>query len=179
VEAKILFTNTGLTLPLKRFSKNQTMQTLEIAGLYGYNEKSDYKRDFVAEHLETFSNCFIQRLDVAVDFSKKIPRKVIVAIKKFRKKTFKIKGTGTTYFKSLKEKKTNTFFDVKIYDKATKENLNCIMQRLELCFKKPYFKNITLAGIEMVYEKIIKTFKKYTGLEIQISPFTAPISYIV
>ena len=40
IEAKIVHTSNGLAIPLKRFSINQTMQTVEFAGIGGYTEKS-------------------------------------------------------------------------------------------------------------------------------------------
>ena len=39
-EAKIIHTYLGLTLPLKTFAVTQKSQTLEFAGLHGYNERS-------------------------------------------------------------------------------------------------------------------------------------------
>ena len=42
VEAKILYTNIGLAIPLKRYAVSPQMQTIEFAGLHGYNERSKW-----------------------------------------------------------------------------------------------------------------------------------------
>mgnify|MGYP000453844409 CR=1 FL=1 len=46
VEAKIIHTYRGVTLPLKTFASSPLSQTLEFAGLHGYNELNSISHIF-------------------------------------------------------------------------------------------------------------------------------------
>ena len=172
IEAKILHTSKGLTVPFKRFSSSQNMQTVEFAGLYSYDEKSLFKRELLKEHIQGLNDSFIKRLDVAIDFKKPIPKAIIKNICKHRV-PFKQNGLNTNYFKTNSEKKSNATIDIKIYDKAKKEKLNYTLTRLEFCFKGAYFNKLKLKDIDLVLIKIRKTIKKFTGLNVKILPLKA------
>ncbi len=103
VEAKILHIHTGLTLALKRYAINPNMQTLELAGLQCYSEKSLFLNQLLNEIWEQIQECYIRRIDIANDF-KKVPQRIITELEKNRV-PFQYKNTE--YFKSLKEKKEN------------------------------------------------------------------------
>jgi len=172
IEAKILHTSNGLTLPLKRFSSSQNLQTIEFAGLYAYNEKSLFKRKLLKENIQVLEDSYIKRLDIAIDFKRAIPKKTIEIICKHRI-PFKQNGMNTYYYKTNSEKKSNVTMDIKIYDKAKKENLNYYLQRLEFCFKGAYFNKIKLKDINLVLTKIRKSIKKFTGLSVKIIPLNS------
>lgn len=169
VEAKILHTSKGLTIPLKRFGVNPEMQTIEFAGLYGYNEKSKFKRELLKEYITHLQDSYIKRLDVAIDYNRSIPTAIIKRIFKYRKKPFKQNGMNTNYFKTLGEGKTNPTMDIKIYDKSKQLNLNYYVQRLEFCFKGAYFEKLTLKDIDIAMLKMEKSIKRFTGLNVKIS----------
>ena len=166
IEAKILHTFDGLELPLKRYSISKKMQVLEIAGLVSYNEKSELRRAFLLENIPYFKNALINRCDVAIDFEK-IPSTVIKKIESKRGKLFRYKNT--LYFKTDKEKKNNLKFDIKIYDKQLKEKLDFKLVRLELSFKSAYINKVKFNDIEILFEKMEKTIKNFTGKSIKVS----------
>lgn len=168
-EAKILHTSTGLTLPIKRFTSSPLKQTLEFAGLRGYNDKSELLSELLNELWEDLQDETITRLDVAIDFRGKIPSKVIKALCKNRKP---FKYLNTTYFKTDAEKKSNPHMDVKIYDKGLYADLDYELYRLEFCFKGSYFRSkYLLQDMEKVYKKMQKSIKLFSGLEVEILPF--------
>ena len=169
IEAKILHTSTGLTLPIKRFSVSQNKQTLEFAGLRGYSDKSKYLSELLKELWDDIQDEVIARLDVAMDFKGKVPNKVIKALCADRR-VFKYKNT--TYFKTKKEKKTNSHVDIKIYNKALHANLDYDLERLEFCFKGGYFrKKPTIKELDKLYIKMQKTINRMCGLNVEILPF--------
>jgi len=162
IEAKILHTSTGLEIPIKRFSVSQNKQTLEIAGLQGYNDKSMHLNE-LKEHIQ---DEVITRLDVAIDFKDKIPIRVIRELKKSRTP---FKYANSTYLKTDGEKKTNYKINILIYPKHIKESLDDEMQRLEFSFKGAYFRgDLKVKDLSKAYEKMQKSIKRFTGLDVAI-----------
>ncbi len=172
VEAKIVFTNTGLAIPLKRFARNPKMQTIEFAGLKGYDEKSELKLQLLKDLLSDglLNSSFITRWDIAMDFKGKIPNKVIKQICKYRSPSKRWKW-NTTYYKTAKEKKTNANIDIKRYYKSIKENLSYPLERLEFVFKGGYVSKLRVQDIERsFYKKMEKTICNFTTLKPKIRP---------
>lgn len=172
IEAKILHTSTGLTIPLQRYNRSPAKQTLDIAGLRGYDEKSELLNDFLETHFLALLECEIKRLDICIDIEK-VPNRII---KRLCEKREPFKYRNTTYYKTAKEKKTNAKLDIKIYDKQAEANLPQPVERLEFCFKGDYFpKDMKLKDLDRNFlEKMEKTIFKFSGLQVKISP----ISYI-
>ena len=166
IEAKIIHTYLGLTLPLKTFSVTPKRQTLEFAGLQGYNERSRLLVQHLQELESRLQYARVMRLDVAIDFKGKIPKSIIKALSKHRK-PFEYKNS--IYYKTANEKKTNRVMDIKIYDKALHAGLDTPLYRLEFCFKPEYLKKVLLKDVESVYPKMEKTIKKATGLNVKIN----------
>ena len=106
IEAKTLHTSTGLTIPLKRYNRSPTKQALDIAGLNGYDDKSELLNDFLEAHFLEFMECELKRIDICIDFGK-VPNRVI---KKLCEKREPFKFYNTTYYKTPKEKKTKDEF---------------------------------------------------------------------
>jgi len=170
IEAKIIHTYLGLTLPLKTFAVTPKSQTVEFAGLHGYSERSKYLLQHLHELKSQLQHTRVMRLDVAIDFNGSIPKRVIAHLKKNREP---FKWKNTTYFKTAKEKKTNRMMDIKIYDKALHAKLNKPLYRLEFCFKSEYLKKVLLKDVKSVYSKMEKTIKKATGLSVKINHILA------
>ena len=165
IEAKVIHTNLGLTLPLKTFSITPSIQTIEFAGLHGYNERSKHLKIHLEELKEFFQYTRVTRLDIAIDFKDKIPNNIIKALSKHRKS---FTYGNTTYYKTNKEKKTNSYFDIKIYNKALKEKLDYSLYRVEFCFKPKYLKKLLFKDIESIYPKLKKAIKKAINLQVEI-----------
>jgi len=165
VEAKILHTNMGLTLAIKRHSANQLKQTLEFAGLHSYNENSKLRKELLKELIEHIQDEFISRIDVAIDFKGVIPKRVIKALNKSRT-PYKYKNTS--YLKTAKEKKSNPKINILIYPKHIKENLDNEIWRLEFSFKGAYFNKHKIKDVDKAYKKMEKTIKRLAGLEVTI-----------
>ncbi len=165
-EAKILHTSTGLTLPIKRQSRNQKMQVIEFAGLQGYNERSKLLRELLSYLLEQINNEYIVRLDVAIDFKGKIPNRVIKELCKDRKA---FKFWNTTYYKSKSEKKQNYHMNIKTYCKSKTKNETEDIYRLEFAFMRDYLKKLQVKDLEKSFNKMEKTIKRFSGLEVEIS----------
>lgn len=167
IEAKIIFTNTGLTIPLKRYSINPKMQTIEFAGLYGYDEKSKLLRELLITLFPIFIDCFISRIDICFDYER-VPAKIVKKVIEARKKIFPYKNTS--YFKTEKEKKTNQRIDIKLYNKQIKDKLDKYLMRLEFVFKGTYFYHNRLTDFnKLISKKIEKSIKKFTGIDSNIS----------
>jgi hypothetical protein len=165
-EAKIIHTHTGLTLTLKRYAVNPSMQTLEIAGLHSYNDKSKYLQEFLSDIWEHIQACYIRRIDIAIDF-KKVPKRILIELNKKRiSYTYK----NTEYFKSEKEKKENSRLNFKIYNKTKKENLDYQVERFETVFKGSYFQNIQVQDMAQQFSRLSKTIKRFSGQEVKIIP---------
>ena len=177
IEAKIIHTYLGLTLPLKTFSSKPKSQTLEFAGLQGYNERSRLLVQHLQELEGRLQYAKVMRLDVAIDFKGKIPKSIIKALSKHRKPLPK---KNTVYYKTNaeleKKKRTNPYTDIKVYDKALKEKLDYPLWRLEFVFKGRYFKDVLFKDIETSYKKMEKSIKKATGLSVKIEPILTRVS---
>lgn len=167
IEAKILHTPIGLTIPIKRFSVSQDRQTLELAGLYSYTDISKQLRKLLKELWEQIQDMYISRLDVAIDFKGAIPKSVIKALEKRR---YPFEYMHTTYLKTAKEKKTNTKINILIYPKHIKENLDYEIGRLEFVFRGGYFSKLLVKDIDTAYKKMEKSIKRLSGLEVKIQP---------
>lgn len=164
-EAKIIHTYLGLKLPLKTFASTQNRQTLEFAGLQSYNERSKLLRETLNELESQLLYTRVTRVDIAIDYTKMIPKKIIKKLSQTRMP----KQVGhTTYWKTFKEKKTNRVMDIKIYNKAIKEKLDYPLMRLEFVFKTEYLKVLYFKDLETVYKKMEKTIKRATGLNVKI-----------
>ncbi len=172
IEAKILHTSTGLTVALKRYNRSPTKQTLDIAGLQGYDEKSELLKEFLKSHFLEFMECEIKRIDICFDFVK-VPNRII---KRLCEKREPFKFKNTTYYKTAKEKKTNIKLDIKIYDKQKEANLSKPLERIEFCFKGGYFdKGMKLKDLDKKFlSKMEKTIFNFSGIDAKI----IPISYI-
>ncbi|RLA77549.1 MAG: hypothetical protein DRG78_17185 [Epsilonproteobacteria bacterium] len=174
VEAKIIHTNTGLTIALKRFAINPKMQTVEFAGLHSYKEKSELKLELLKDLLLSgaLDDCFITRWDSAIDFKGKIPNKVIKTLCKVR---IPLKPNSykwnTTYYKTSRERKKNATIDIKCYNKALKEKLCYPLERLEFVFKGAYMNKIKVKDLDSkFYKKMEKSIYNFTGLKIRARP---------
>jgi len=168
IEAKILHTSTGLELPIKRFSTAKDKQTLEFAGLHGYNEKSRLLRELLQSIESQIQDEVITRLDIAIDFKGKIPNRVI---KKLCKSRTPFKWINSTYLKTDSEKKKNYHTNILLYPKHKKVDLSYEIERLEFSFGGAYFRGkYTIVELEKLYGKIEKTIKRFTGLEVVIKP---------
>jgi len=165
IEAKIIHTYLGLKLPLKTFAVSPKSQTLEFAGLHGYNERSQHLMQHLQELKSQLMYARVTRLDVAIDFRGKIPKSIIKALSKHREP---FKYRNTTYYKTAKEKKTNPFMDIKIYNKQIQAKLDYRLYRLEFVFKSKYLNGVLLRDVEIVYKKMEKSIKKATGLSVKI-----------
>jgi hypothetical protein len=166
VEAKMLHTSTGLTLPIKRQSRSQKMQVIEFAGLHSYDDRSKLLSLLLKSLLERVQDEQVVRLDVAIDFKGKIPNGVIKKLCKDRK-PFKFKGT--TYYKSKSEKKQNYHMNIKTYSKSRKEKLDEEINRLEFVFMRDYLKKLQVKDLEKSFKKMEKSIKRFSGLEVKIS----------
>lgn len=170
VEAKIIHTSTGLTIPLKRFSRAKDIQVVEFAGLHSYNEKSKLLKSLLIELIPQFQDCKIKRIDVCFDFPS-IPNRIIKKLSSNGRESFQFKNT--TYYKTKKEKKSNSTMDIKQYNKQEKEKLPHRLERLEFCFKGRYFQNMELLELnEKFLSKIEKTIHKFSGINPQIIPIS-------
>jgi len=166
IEAKIICTECGLYIPLKRFSRTPKMQTIEFAGLKGYNDNSERLHSLLIELLPKLQDCFIKRIDVAFDYQR-VPKKVIEKIESRRGRKFVFKNTN--YYKTTKELKTNQTLDIKIYDKAFKEKLDTPLFRLEFCNKGSFFNNERLSDFNAIAKKIEKRIISFSGIDNKIS----------
>jgi len=166
VEAKILHTSTGLQVPIKRFSRSQDKQTLELAGLHGYNDRSKLLNRLFDDIKDDIQNEIITRLDVAIDFKGKIPNKVI---KKLCEDRTLFTYRNTTYYKSESEKKCNNRLNIKTYNKSKMNNiLEETIYRLEFSFLNSYIQKIKVKDFQILCKKMEKTIKRFSGLLVQI-----------
>jgi len=170
IEAKIIHTCLGLKIPLKTFAVTPKSQTVEFAGLHGYNERSKYLLQHLHELESQLLYTRVMRLDVAIDFNGSIPKRVTTHLKKSREQ---FKWKNTIYYKTAKEKKTNRVMDIKIYNKALHAKLDKPLSRLEFCFKSEYLKKVQLKDVQSVYAKMEKSIKKSTGLDVKINHILA------
>ncbi len=167
IEAKIIHTYLGLKLPLKTFSRSPRKSTLEFAGLHGYNERSQLLSTTFRELESQLQNSRITRMDIAIDYKGKIPKSIVKRLDSFR---IPFEYGNTTYSKTPKEKKTNSYMDIKIYDKSHKSKLSYPLMRLEFAFKRSYFNGLLLKDIEIACKKMEKTIKNTIGINVKIEP---------
>jgi len=171
VEAKIVHTMMGLTIPLKRFASNSHKQVLEFAGLHSYTEHSTLLCELLNELYEHIQDEVITRVDVAIDFKGAIPTEVINALKKCRQ-PFQYKNS--CYMKTDSENATNPHINICIYPKHIKENLDTEIGRVEFAFKGAYFRgNYLVSDLNKAILKMQKTIKRFIGLEVLIQPLQA------
>jgi len=164
IEAKIIHSYLGLALPLKTFAPTPKSQTLEFAGLHGYNERSRLLVQTLRELKSQLLQSRVTRIDIAIDY-KVIPVSVFKALSKTREP---FKYGNTTYWKTAKEKKTNRVMDIKIYNKAHRSKLDYPLIRLEFVFKSEYLKKLLLKDLKKALKKMEKTIKRATGLCVKI-----------
>jgi len=170
VEAKIIHTSNGLTIPLKRYASAKEIQVIEFAGLQGYNERSELLKSLLIELIPKMQQCKIKRIDVCNDYSN-IPNRIIKKLCTSGREPFKFKNT--TYYKTAKEKKSNSIIDIKRYNKQIKEKLHLPMERLEFVFKGAYFKDITLEELNKKnLNRMEKTIFKFSGINSKIIPIS-------
>ncbi len=168
VQAKIIHTSDGLVLPLKRQSRSPQRQTLEVAGLHNYNDNSKRLKALLRRLLQAVKDGKVTRIDIAIDFDKQVPERVVRSLKKNRAP---FRYLNSIYLKTDKEKKRNEYININIYPKHIKDYLKEEIYRLEFSFKGSYFKdNSDLKSLEITMLKMIKTIKKFTGLDIAIKP---------
>ncbi|QHG92023.1 hypothetical protein CVO_09420 [Sulfurimonas sp. CVO] len=168
MEAKILHTSTGLTIALKRYNRSPTKQTLDIAGLRGYDDKAMDLNNFLQSHFLEFMECEIKRIDVCFDFVK-VPNRIIKKLCLCRDIVKPV--LNTTYMKTKSEGKTNQTLDIKMYDKQKEANLPRPLERVEFCFKGAYFtKGMKLKDVDKKFlSKMEKTIFKFSGIDAKIS----------
>ena len=171
-EAKIIHTYLGLKLPLKTFSVTPFSQTVEFAGLHGYNERSQLLVQTLRELEGQLQYTRVMRIDIAIDFKSKIPKSITKVLSKHRKPFIDDRYPNTTYYKTAKEKKVNRVMDIKIYNKRIQANLDYPLYRLEFCFKSEYLKKLQFRDVETLYKKMEKSIKKATGLSVKIKSIT-------
>lgn len=171
VEAKILHTSTGLTIALKRYNRSPTKQTLDIAGIQGYDDKSELLKNFLAAHFFEFMECEIKRIDICLDFVK-VPNRIIKKLCLCRDIVKPV--LNTTYMKTKSERKTNQTLDIKIYDKQKEAKLSRPLERVEFCFKGVYFpKGMKLKDLDRNFLfKMEKSIYNFSGIDAKISPIS-------
>jgi len=165
IEAKIIHSYLGLTLPLKTFAVTPLNQTVEFAGLHGYNERSQLLEQTLRELKSQLVHTRVMRIDIAIDYEGNIPKHIIRALSKHREP---FRYGNTIYYKTEKEKKTNQKMDIKIYNKAHKANLDYPLMRLEFVFKTKYLNRVLLKDLDLAIIKMEKSIKKATGLSVKI-----------
>lgn len=172
IEAKIIHTYRGVTLPLKTFAKSPLSQTLEFAGLHGYNSRSEELLIALNEIKSQLQYTSIARIDIAIDYEKEIPRRIIKKLLKTRKPFDNEGSMNTTYYKTPKEfdqkKKSNPYMDIKIYNKQIQAGLDYPIHRLEFVFKGRYFGGLQLKDLDLAIEKMEKSIKRTIGLTVKI-----------
>ncbi len=170
IEAKILHTSTGLTIAIKSYNRSPTKQTLDIAGLCGYDDKSELLNDFLEAHFLEFMECELKRIDICFDFVK-VPNRII---KRLCEKREPFKFRNTTYYKTAKEKKINDTLDIKRYDKQKEAKLPEPLERIEFCFKGAYFpKGMKLKDLDKKFlSKMEKTIFNFSGINAKIIPIS-------
>ena len=165
IEAKILHTTKGLVIPIKRFSRSPTKQTLEFAGLHGYNDKSELLSELLSGLMEHIQEEQVTRLDVAIDFKGQIPNRVI---KKLCDDREPFRFWNTTYYKSKSEKKANNRLNIKTYNKSNTKNDTKNLYRLEFSFLTSYIGKTQVKDIENSFVKMAKTIRRFSGLDVKI-----------
>ncbi len=167
IEAKIIHSHLGLCLPLKTFAVTPLNQSLELAGLHGYNERSQNLVTTFKELESQLQQSRIRRIDVCLDYEGKIPTKIIKSLSKNREAFL---CSNTTYYKTEKESKTNQRIDIKVYNKSHQAKLDGNLMRLEFCFKGSYFDKLLLNDSDLAINTMEKSIKRLAGITIKIRP---------
>ena len=140
-------------------------QTVEFAGLHGYNDRSRLLRITLNDLKSQLQQARVTRIDVAIDYEGEIPKSIVKTLCRTREP---FRYGNTTYYKTAKERKTNSFMDIKIYNKAHKEKLDYPLMRLEFVFKSKYLNGVLLKDMDLAIKKMEKSIKKATGLSVKI-----------
>ena len=161
IEAKIIHTHRGLCLPLKTFASTPLMQTVEFAGLQGYNERSEQMRETFRELESQLQYARVTRLDTAFDYKGEIPRSIMKALSKNREP---FRYGNSIYWKTAKEKKSNKVMNIITYDKSHQLRLDYPLQRLEFSFKTKYLGQVLLKDVDSVFFRMEKSIKRMVGI---------------
>ena len=164
IEAKIIHTHAGLTIPLKRHARSPQNQTIEFAGLHGYNDRSKLLNQELRDKESQLLDTKIKRCDIAIDYER-LPTKVKRELLKSREPFTWI---NSEYHKTEKEKKTNSYINIVIYDKGIKEGLDYSLMRLEFSFRGSYLKGLHLKDIDKAIQKMEKSIKKIADIDVKI-----------
>lgn len=174
VEAKIIHMYRGISLPLKIFAVSPLSQTLEFAGLHGYNNRSEELVIAFNELKSQLQYTRVTRMDIAIDYEGNIPKRIRKALSKARKPFVPKRYPHMTYYKTTREMenkhKSNPYLDIKVYDKSSKENLDYPLERLEFVFKGRYFCGLLLKDLDIIIAKMEKSIKSLTGVTVRINP---------
>lgn len=172
IEAKIIHTHRGATLALKTFAPTPLSQTVEFAGLHGHNSRSEQLVITINELKSQLQQTNISRIDIAIDYERGIPKRIIRELCKTREPFNKKRYPNTTYYKTAKElehkKKSNPYMDIKIYNKQIQAGLDYPIHRLEFVFKGRYFNDQLLKDLDLAIKKMEKSIKKAIGLTVKI-----------
>ncbi|MEA2016989.1 MAG: hypothetical protein U9N59_00965 [Campylobacterota bacterium] len=161
-EAKIVHWYKGkIHLALVRYTANIHMQNLIFAGINGYTEKSVLLKELLLSLIDDLQYCYVTRVDVAKDFIGKTPLSVMKRLATTREKILHYKNS--IYFKTLKEKKSNTRINAIEYDKAKKDKLPIRLRRVEISYRGGYLKNVMLKDLLNEFSRIEKSFKSFTS----------------
>ena len=166
VEAKILHSSKGLAVPIKRFNRTPQRETVEFAGLRGYNERSLLLQELLKYLWEYIQDATITRIDICIDFDKKIPPRVLKMICRDRTP---LKRWNTFYYKSSSEKKSNNYVNIKSYNKSKTKNDTENIHRLEFSFMSSYIGKLQVKNIEALLRKTEKSIKRFSGLNVKTS----------
>jgi len=167
IEAKIIDTYRGAILPLKTFASAPLTQTLEFAGLHGYNERSELLVETFKELESQLQQTRVTRIDVAIDYESNIPTDIVKRLSRAREP---YRYGNTTYLKTPKEKKMNDYIDIKVYDKNYQAKLGYPMMRLEFVFKGSYFNKLLLKDLDSAIKKMENTIRRLAGVTVKINP---------
>ena len=109
-------------------------------------------------------NWKLHRIDIAIDYER-FPAKVK---KKLLESREPFEWINSTYLKTDKEKKTNSYINIVIYDKGIKEGLDYSLMRLEFSFRGSYLKGLLLKDIDKAIKKMEKSIKKIADIDVKI-----------
>lgn len=166
IEAKAVHCHKGIVLALVRYSSNQSMQNLIFAGLNGYTEKSEFRKELLLQLWDKLQYCYVTRVDIAKDFFGKTPASILKKLSTMRAKLFHYKHSA--YYKTKNEKKSNPRQNIVEYDKSYKDKLKIKIRRLEFVYRGNYFSKVMLKDLHLEFERIEKNFKRFTGNTISI-----------
>ena len=157
----------GIEVPLKVPNSSKKQQTVEFAGLERYDTRSKKLNIVLCELWEDLQYSKLNRIDVCVDFKKRIPAKVIKTLKKSRDEDIYL---NSKYFKTKHQKKRNSVVNIIIYDKSKKEKNYSMgkLIRMEFQFYAPFFNKMRLKDFQKAIHKIETRINKNTSLNIKV-----------